>query len=149
ILISPAVFDPGTGQLIQRALLQNVPRLEPRWIRYGMAFEKVSKPGATIAISPAGAIVYFSHRGGVDLLGKNDPIPAHLPVNSEKAPPGHNKRYALRVMQARRPDFSREKPDPSIASDFRAMRIGSNHFWVRKDSPFVLWDRLQEIGPAP
>src|SRR4029077_11504019 len=48
--------------------------LERDWIGYGKAFREISQPGARIAVCPAGAIVYFSERGGVNLLGKVEPF---------------------------------------------------------------------------
>lgn len=43
----------------------------------GAAIRAVTEPNARVAVSSAGAIVYFAHRDGIDILGKMDPAIAH------------------------------------------------------------------------
>ena len=60
--------------------------------RYGLALRAATADDATIAVTWAGAIPYFSHRSTIDLLGKSDPVIA----TGKRQPsigfnPGHDK----------------------------------------------------------
>jgi hypothetical protein len=60
--------------------------------RYGLALRAATADNATIAVTWAGAIPYFSHRPTIDLLGKSDPVIA----TRKRQPtvdfnPGHDK----------------------------------------------------------
>lgn len=114
--------------------------LEREWIRYGKAFREIAEPGARIAVCPAGAIVYFSERGGVDLLGKVDPFVARLPVSPRKPPnnacwrdaPGHNKEDDVAVFGLRKPEYSRYKPPPEVAPLYAKIKCQGFQFFKRK-----------------
>ncbi len=123
---------------------------ERRWIRYGRTFEAVSNPGARIALCPAGAIVYFSHRGGVDLLGKIDAHVAHLQTSRGRSPnrrcwqnaPGHNKEDDTGVFAREHPEFSRYPPPKAFAGAYvRAQHAGETYF-VLRDTPTARWEAL-------
>jgi hypothetical protein len=112
---------------------------EREWIRYGKAFAHVSAPDDRIAVCPAGAIIYFSHRGGVDLLGKVDPFVAHLPVSTMRPKenrcwrdaPGHNKEDDLTVFRLRRPEFSRYRPPFDEAKRYHKLKSDGVVFFAR------------------
>jgi hypothetical protein len=114
--------------------------LERDWIRYGKAFREISQPGARIAVCPAGAIVYFSERGGVDLLGKVDPFVARLPVSTRRPAnnvcwrnaPGHNKEDDRAVFELRKPEFSRYRPPPEAAALYAKVRYKEFLFFQRR-----------------
>lgn len=114
--------------------------LEREWIRYGKAFREIARPGARIALCPAGAVVYFSERGGVDLLGKVDPFVARLPVSPRKPPnnacwrdaPGHNKEDDVAVFELRKPEFSRYRPPPEVAPLYTKVKYKGFQFFQRK-----------------
>ena len=153
LLAAPIVTTNGVKQL-QRGLVaadSPVRSNERDWIHYGKVFREVSEPGARIAICPAGAIVYFSHRGGVDLLGKVEPIVSHLRV-AEKRPrnmgcwryaPGHNKGDDGRVYEAREPDFARGKIPPSERGRYFRIKYNGSIFFVRKGTRLL----KQELYP--
>ncbi len=71
--------------------------------RYGLALRAATTDDATIAVTWAGAIPYFSHRPTIDLLGKSDRVIA----TRERQPtigflPGHDKwDYAYSIGQLR------------------------------------------------
>lgn len=114
--------------------------MERDWVRYGKAFREISQPDARIAVCPAGAIVYFSERGGVDLLGKVDPFVARLPVSPRKPPnnacwrdaPGHNKEDDVAVFQLRKPEFSRYRPPPEVAPLYAKVKYKGFQFFQRR-----------------
>ncbi len=69
--------------------------------RTGLALREALDSHASIAVVAAGAIPYFSHAQSVDLLGKNDPVIAHLPSHLPFYP-GHTKwDYAYSVGRLR------------------------------------------------
>lgn len=118
ILLMCLSIIPHFGQFRDDAVFPKQPRLEQSWIRSGKSFERVTLPGARIALNPAGAIIYFSHRGGVDLLGKCEPLVAKSPVVNPAAMSGHNKRDDVRVFKARKPDVTRNTPPRRVLSEY-------------------------------
>jgi hypothetical protein len=115
------------------------------WIRYGKVFREVSEPGARVAICPAGAIVYFSHRGGVDLLGKVEPLVAHLEVTPRESArsacwrnaPGHNKGDDELVFDTLKPEFARGKLPAKHKALYAKFKYRNTIFLVRKDTTLL------------
>lgn len=148
LLMAAPVFAHNGLKHLQDGLLaaQSPVRTNERsWIRYGKRFREISEPGARIALCRAGAIVYFSHRGGVDLLGKVEPIVAQLPV-SESRPrnmacwrnaPGHNKGDDARVYAERQPEFARGKLPPDQRKLYIHVEHQGSHFFVRKGTSLL------------
>ncbi|MEX2658830.1 MAG: hypothetical protein WD232_03960 [Acidimicrobiales bacterium] len=64
---------------------------DARMARYALALRDSTEPDAVIAVVWAGALPYFSERPAVDLLGKSDPVIAHLPPRDVPLRPGHTK----------------------------------------------------------
>lgn len=63
---------------------------DQRYTEYGLVLREALVPGTRVAVTFAGAPMYFSRLNGVDLLGKNDPVIARMqPVLGFK--PGHDK----------------------------------------------------------
>jgi hypothetical protein len=116
--------------------------LEREWIAYGKTFAEISKPGARIAICPAGAIVYFSGRGGVDLLGKVDPWVARLPVSTRRPKgnacwrdaPGHNKEDDAGSFERRQPEWSRVHPPPAFRARYVKVKHDGEVFFALPDA---------------
>lgn len=130
----PLALDGGLPDVFMASLgLRKDGHLEKEWIGYGLALRKIAPEGARIALRPAGAIIYFSHRGGLDLLGKCEPWVAHQPVNLPDEPPGHNKDYGEGLMRLHPPEFSRMNPPEELERQYRAMRNKAGIFYVRSD----------------
>jgi len=159
-LLAPAVATEADRRVLQRRLLDAAGRSQPRawslhWRRYGLAYREISLPGARMAVCAAGSIVYFSHRGGVDLLGKMDPLIARLPVGPAPEPrrcwrdwPGHNKEDLVGSFERGRPDFSSVEPPEEAGPDYRRVRHRALDFWVLRDSPYVRWALLSPDARA-
>jgi hypothetical protein len=159
LLVAAPVFAQQGLKQLQRGLLaaeSPVRGNELDWIRYGKRFREVSEPGARIAICPAGAIVYFSHRGGVDLLGKVEPIVSHLAV-AESRPsrmgcwryaPGHNKGDDPQVYEARQPEFARGKLPASQKQQYFRIKYQGSTFFVRKGAAGLLKAELRPPGSS-
>jgi hypothetical protein len=128
------------GRFEQGLFSAEVPfrKLEREWIAYGKVLREVSRPGARIALFPAGAIVYFSQRGGVDLLGKVDPYVANLPVSTRRpngnvcwrSAPGHNKEDDAGVFALRLPEFSRYQTPRDFAHRYVKFCCREMRFFV-------------------
>jgi hypothetical protein len=123
------------------------------WQRLGRSIFHLTTPGATVATCAAGAVVYFSHRGAIDLLGKVDPHVARLPA-TEIAPPearcwrgfpgaGHNKEDLRGSFDRTLPDLSLVEPPKRKLRQYRKVTYGRYVFWARKGSPHVRWKLLR------
>ncbi len=144
VLLAPAI--PHYNQFYHQAIAPKEPRYEFSWVRSGRSFENVTLPGARIAVQPAGAIIYFSHRGGVDLLGKCEPMIARMAVNIPDAPSGHNKRDDERVFKSRQPDVVRNAPPRRARRDYLHVTCHGRDFYARKGSPYVAWNILETVS---
>jgi hypothetical protein len=154
-LLFPAIATPSGRKLLSRRLFSAGDAVELQawvrsWRRYGMAVGEVSRPGARLATCSAGAVVYFSGRGGVDLLGKVDPFVARLPVGEPAGEsrcwrdwPGHNKEAFAETFALRRPELSAVAPPRALRRDYRPVRYEGLELWVDRTSPLVRWDVLR------
>lgn len=98
LLSFPLIF-PGYTNL----LAPNQPDVEN--VKLGLLLKENTPSNTKIADSWAGSVFYFSHRYGIDLLGKSDRHIARLSPASNGKKPGHNKfdyDYSLGVLK---PDF--------------------------------------------
>jgi hypothetical protein len=126
-------------------------------LRIALALQGTTKPGASVAVIGAGTIPYFlPDRYAIDILGKADPYIAHqnvrVPMSIADVPtmrPGHMKwDYAY--------TFGKLKPDVIVSiwegtgdqaapylKDYVLATIGEKiQVFLRKDSPYVLWDNV-------
>jgi hypothetical protein len=119
--------------------------------RYGLALRAATTDDATIAVTWAGAIPYFSHRPTIDLLGKSDRV---IAARERQATigffPGHDKwDYGYSIGQLR-PDVVAELWH-AVPADFQAIE-GRGYIrlapWVfaRTDSTRVNQAALKEAA---
>lgn len=139
----PLALDARLPKLLRETVRFKSKRYETIWIKYGMSLEKITRPGARIALQPAGAIIYFSHRGGLDLLGKCEPYVANMPVNAPDRPPGHNKQYIDDLLLKKRPEISRKRPPEALEPLYRGVSYKGDVFFVRRDSRHVIWEKTK------
>ncbi len=125
-------------------------------VNVSLALLDVTDEQATVGVTWAGTIPYYTGRPAVDFLGKSDPVIAALPPDDSgavsfrgmKSVPGHNKYDLNYSIKERRPTF------------VQAYKWGRQnlHRWVRdhyttvshmgvglrllEGSPHVEWDRL-------
>jgi hypothetical protein len=78
-------------------------------VRYGVALRQGLTPQTTVAVTAAGAPIYFGHVRGVDLFGKSDPEIAHSRPRNSTAP-GENKWDFKHSLGRLRPDFIAQLP---------------------------------------
>jgi hypothetical protein len=133
-------------------------------IREALWLKGNSKADATIAVYSAGTLPYFAHRPTIDILGKSDKyiskLPMRLPNDNQPAVnpwsnwrlfwPGHMKydyNYSIGQLQ---PDvvqglWDNEKEGiPFLDKDYIKIEMGKTggDCWLRKDSPTILWGKL-------
>lgn len=113
-------------------------------VRLWRAIERVADPDATLAVSWAGAVPYFSQRQCCDILGKCDAHIARLPAVRGVARAGHNKfdigytltRYkpdiVLHAYAPREPAFARCYHPAVVTIDGAPLA-----FFVRNGTPHV------------
>ena len=147
-----ALFDPRSESNPPRELLA------AELIYRGELLEEFTEPGARIAVCDAGAQVYFSRRGGVDILGKIEPYIAHLPAMLEPpperrcwrgfAPSGHNKEDVPGLFRLRRPELSQVVPPVEQAESYVTISYKGRQFHARRDTALVRW-RSVVVSVAP
>ena len=126
-------------------------------IYYAINLEKITKPGASMAVIGAGTTPYLlPDRYAIDLLGKADPVIAHGPirypmsiVDIPNMRPGHMKwNYAHSIGEL--------KPDVIVLlwegtldefmpyeDDYLPGGPGNGTwFFLRRDSAYILWDKV-------
>src|SRR5262249_46197865 len=72
-------------------------------VRVGIDLQALTRPDASIALTWAGSVPYFSRRPAVDLLGKSDPVIARSPRHGFR--PGHDKWDGAHSIRDLRPDL--------------------------------------------
>ena len=98
--------------------------IDQRQTEAGLWLGELTQPPATIAVSWAGAPIYYSNRAGIDILGKNDKKIAGIPAKGFFYP-GHNKwDYTYSIVK--------QKPD--VISDF----VSDIRTSIRKAAPAEL-----------
>jgi len=130
-----------------------------QYVKIALDLKQITTPDARIAVVSAGSIPYFSERVAIDLLGKSDAVIAHQKphnpsevTNLEVFRPGHMKwdyDYSIGDLD---PDVIvqlwRDKGEAKkyLMSEYKTGRIGGNgnwNFYLRSDSKYILWDRVE------
>lgn len=119
--------------------------------RLGVDLERFTKPGARIGVTWAGGPMYFSHRLGVDLLGKCDGFIARLASTPGLSfIPGHSKWNLRYSLETYKPDViiqsvGVEKEEWPLLKRLGYVRL-PNGFYALRDSQLI--DR-QKVGALP
>lgn len=107
-------------------------------VRAAVQIGRATKPGAQVAVVWAGAIPYFSHRAGVDLLGKMDRHISHLPPrNLGWFYPGHMKWDYKYSLQKYKPDVIHElwfpaPPDLELVKNLGYQAAGMGKYYLER-----------------
>ncbi len=147
VLLSLGLLVALDGTPVSGWLSENAPGVgeDATLTRTGLALREALAPHASVAVVAAGAIPYFSRAQSVDLLGKNDPVIAHLPSHLPFYP-GHTKwDYAYSVGRLR-PDLVQTPwfltVDQGVAGRSELSSLGYEPtlagMWVRPDSAIDL-----------
>jgi arabinofuranosyltransferase len=125
------------------------------WNHHGKLLREVSRPGARIAVCGAGALIYFSHRGGVDLLGKVEPIVAHQRVREYASPDsrcwrgfpgaGHNKEDVPAVFALRQPELTLVPPPATERAQYTRVNYREFEFFARNGTSYLDWAKVRRF----
>lgn len=145
---------------IERWLLQRKPiyiESHEKYIRTALILEDITQPGAKIAVTAAGTVPYYlPDRYFIDLLGKADKVIARQPIKSPVSlagiadvRPGHMKWDYAYSLGALKPDVivqlweeDHKSAEPYLA-DYESVTIDGLPFYLRKDSPLLLWNKIR------
>jgi hypothetical protein len=126
-------------------------------IYYALDLEKITKPGASLAVIGAGTTPYLlPDRYAIDLLGKADPVIAHGPIRFPMSivdipdmRPGHMKWNYAHSIGELKPDVivllwegTGDEFKPFEADYVPGGAGNGSVFLLRKDSPNILWDQV-------
>ncbi len=145
---------------IERWLLQRKPTYiesHEKYVRTALALEKITLPGAKIAVVAAGTAPYYlPDRVFIDLLGKADKVIAHEPIKSPVSlagiadlRPGHMKWDYAYSLGELKPDVIVQLWEEDYQSaekylvNYLSVTVDGLPLYLRKDSPLVLWDQVQ------
>jgi hypothetical protein len=128
-----------------------------RNLQIALALEKVTKPGASIAVVGAGTIPYLlPDRYAIDILGKADPYIAHQNVRTSMGipdipnmRPGHMKWDYAYTFGELKPDVivsiwenTNEEAAPYLEDYIFATIAERIKVYLRKDSPNINWELI-------
>ncbi|MCP5108526.1 MAG: hypothetical protein GY950_34395, partial [bacterium] len=125
-------------------------------IKVALALEDITTKDASVGVSWAGTIPYYTGRKAVDFLGKSDRYIASLPpdmsgsypMHGMSTVPGHNKydlEYSIvklkpTYIQSHR--YGLQTQRKYVHKNYRFIKHMKVSFWLKKDSPHVLWEKL-------
>jgi hypothetical protein len=128
-----------------------------KYIRTALILQNITLPGAKIAVTAAGTEPYYlPDRYAIDILGKADKVIAREPIKSPVSlagiadvRPGHMKwDYAYSIGKLK-PDVivqlweeDYKSADPYLV-DYISVEIDGLPFFLRKNSPLILWDKVK------
>jgi arabinofuranosyltransferase len=118
----------------------------------GLQLARWADPQGSVAVASAGAVPYYSGLRGVDVLGKSDRHVARLRpyagIGSDTTTPGHGKYDLHYSIEKLRPDAIYDAlawaryGGSDIFELVRRDYVQRGSFWLRRDSPYVHWDRI-------
>jgi hypothetical protein len=170
-LATALAFGPVSGRWITGASMDDgrlLQALDPRYrapqepflawlISDAMLAKRVTHPTARFAVCAAGAAVYFSHRPGADVLGKNDPHIAHLQAAEHAgpdsrcfrsfAPSGHNKEDVRYTFMHWKPDIAVVEPPASLRDQYVSFVVDGHKFFGRDGTREIDWTQVTDVKP--
>jgi arabinofuranosyltransferase len=120
-------------------------------VEAGLELAGYADPRGSVAVAAAGAVPYYSGLRGVDVLGKSDRYIARLRgrgFDGQTVTPGHNKFDLHYSIEKLRPDaiydaVAWSRYDGSDIFEYvQRNYVQRGSFWLRRDSPYVHWDRV-------
>jgi arabinofuranosyltransferase len=128
-------------------------------VNTAIAINHLTTPAATIGVSSAGTVPYYSDRFAIDFLGKSDKYIARLPPDLTGTAhyykmlslPGHNKydlNYSIKTL---RPTYvqiagwGNQILDDWVEARYATVNYKGVKLYLRKDSEDVLWDIVDQL----
>jgi hypothetical protein len=133
-----------------------------REVEAALELRRLTTADATVAVTRAGTIPYFSDRIGIDLLGKTDSHVARGPARMSASGlarfvefrPGHMKFDYAHSIGREHPDLvvqlwrHVDEARPFLEKHYEAVLLRDMCVYARRGSPRVAWDRLTRPAPA-
>jgi hypothetical protein len=156
----------GAGALAELLLLKPALHSGPhdenqQDVEAAMFLDHASSPDASIALTRAGTLPYFSDRPTIDLLGKTD---RHIAVEPSRVPggvanftafrPGHSKFDAAYSIGELQPDIVVQPWDGDSAAivylrrSYRQVSMNGRCVWARIGTPRIAWPHFRSCGPG-
>lgn len=143
---------------ISGAVLPYDVRLAEPLLNSAVALNYLATDEAQIGVIMAGILPYYTGLYAIDYLGKSDPVIANLPPDlsgsvawlGRRNVPGHVKYNLYDSLQQRQPDFTQEcawgyqNLCDFAQQYYRFVRYGGHGMWLRRDSPYIRWDFLDD-----
>jgi hypothetical protein len=133
-------------------------KYHPRQVGVALALSEIALPGATVGVSWAGTVPYYSEIEGVDFLGKTDRHVASLEPDFSRALgsalagmrylPGHAKydlEYSIGKLKPTYVQFDKWGRDDMrkfVRKHYKYVAAGGVPFRVLRDSPHIRWDKV-------
>jgi arabinofuranosyltransferase len=130
-----------------------------RDVEEALVLRDITEPDATVALTRAGTIPYFSGLPTIDLLGKTDKVVAreHSRVSAGllrfiEFRPGHNKFDYEYSVGRQRPDLivqlwdHVDEAQPYLDASYRRLRVRGQCLYVRLGSEKLRWQQLSADG---
>jgi arabinofuranosyltransferase len=154
----------GVGALAELFLLKPALHAGPgdenqRDVEAALVLRDITEPSATVALTRAGTIPYFSDRATIDLLGKTDKVVARERSRVSAGAlrfidfrPGHTKFDYEYSIGRQRPDVivqlwdHLEEVQPYLDAYYRRIRVGGQCLYVRLDSDKLRSQPLSAAG---
>ena len=129
LLLTPLLFRAGAIVMSRKPIARTIPMLlflfslnvaplgawvrqgaphadgDAAWSTYGLTLRETTNQDASVAVTWAGAVSYFSQRKTLDELGKTDAIIAHGPNVAVSFRPGHSKWNLAHTIGELQPDL--------------------------------------------
>ena len=144
------------GLWVKRGGSEFLDREDKNMYLLGEDISRVLKPTGKAAVLWAGGPIYYSKRGGIDLLGKNDKHVANLEPNRTVAPgvwnstfyPGHNKwnyNYSIGILK---PDMVAQYWGDISDTEFtywgyKKCDFNKSKFWLLSESAMIKWEKVK------
>jgi arabinofuranosyltransferase len=127
-------------------------------VRVALALSEITAENASVGVTWAGTIPYYTGRKAVDFLGKSDPYIAALPpdlsgkftIMGMSSVPGHNKYdldYSIGKLQptyVQTARFGGQNKEDFLQSHYQPVKYKKVFLWLKKNSPDVQWDKLKK-----
>ncbi|MFC1511900.1 hypothetical protein ACFL5H_01735 [Candidatus Latescibacterota bacterium] len=161
LLICGVLLNNNRGPLSLQGFVFREPPMNregnSQMVFFALSIREVTTPDASIAVTWAGALPYFSERYTVDILGKTERNIAHIPMRRPPEDrkytffyPGHLKYDYDYSLGEKKPDVvfqlwnDMDEAEPYITENYVQIGLLRWYIFLRKDSPRIRWDMLTQ-----
>lgn len=152
-LVIVTTTQAGVNGRTALGLLRSVNGTPEHGLIAALMIRDYTRPEASVAVTAAGSVPYFSRRRAIDLLGKTDAHVAHLPPHA-RGGIGHRK-FDMEYSLSLRPDVvvtfltDRFGADPESAAYIRSAAGQDDYRVALRNSPQFASDYLGQPVPVP